>query len=109
MSRTETAQGLGLTSPITRVAGDVQRLLIEIHCVMDFAERRVRIAERDQVTRRSFVAIHLLCRIERRLAPPDPFARMLAQIEHVLAGVRIRIAEFACGTVRVNVRRCPYL
>src|SRR5688572_25272650 len=93
MRGSQAAQRLGLAASVACLTRDFQSLFITSYGVMDFGERVVRIAERDKVTDGGVALVQFLRGCESGLAPADAFARALAQFQHILAGVRIGVAQ----------------
>src|SRR5262245_39933599 len=109
MGRAQPAQSLGLATPVAGFARDLQRLFVTPHGVISFGQIVVRIAERDQVADGGVALVQFLRGRERGFAPANAFARALAQLQHVLARVRIGVAQLAGGVIVVYVRSRPDL
>src|SRR6266540_2668770 len=103
------AERIGFATPVAGFARDLQGLFVTPHGVMDFGKVVVRIAERDQVTDGGVALVQFLRGRERGFAPANAFARALAQFQHVLARVRIVVAQLAGGVIVVDVGRRPDL
>src|SRR5215813_3239423 len=109
MGRAQPAQSLGFATPVACFARYLQGLFVTPHSVMDFGQVVVRIAERHQVADGGVALVQFLRGSERGFAPANAFARALAQFQHVLARVRIGVAQLAGGVIVVDVRRRPDL